>query len=444
MFDRQICTHIRSRVSAKISVALLWLCFGIGVLAFSSQASAQTPPAWHINSTFTNLDGTTTMLWIKAGTTDANYNYSGDTISIWTLDATGRQVAVGPTYGPYINWTVSEIDPTYDGTLLLSWVHDTTDTNTGNTLEQYSLWTLNGTGYQTAVSPTYGPYPGWTFYSAAQQPNGTTLAYWTHAGTTDANGNYSGDALSVWILSKTTGVRTTTGPTYGPYLNWRFEQTTPSFYSKDGSSFLLWTNRGPYDSGDALASIWKMDTNGNRTSVSPTYGPYIGWHPLYITPAHDNGARMIWTKSVPNAVSGNSEQISIWTLDVYGSQIGVSPTYGPYPGWYSYILQVKPDNTSHMLWVHPGTTDTNGNYSGGQASLWTLDATETRTATSPTYGPTPGWDPEYGFVGDGTEKLLWLYHAPNDTTTDASKFYLWNLNSSDQLPVSGPTYGPYY
>ncbi len=451
MFCRQA-NVTKSAAALRLLPALVWLCVGFIALGMTRNAHAQTTaptPAWHINSTITNFDGTTTMLWVKSGTTDANYNYSGDTVSIWTLNAAGHQVAVGPTYGPFTNWTVSELDPTYDGTLLLSWTHDTTDTSTGNTLEQYSLWSLNGTGYRTAVSPTYGPYPGWTFYGASQQPNGTTLVYWTQDGTDDNTGkNYSGDALSVWVMSKTTGVRTIVSPTYGPYAGWRFQGSTPSFYSRDGSSFLNWVNQGTTDasgnySGDQ-ASIWKIDGNGNRTSLSPTYGRYAGWRAFYITPDHGNGARMVWEKSVPNATSGDSEQISIWTLSVYGEQTAVSPTYGPYPGWYSYILEVKPDNTSRLMWTHPGTYDANNNYSGGEVSIWTLNAAETRTAISPTYGPTPGWDTEYGFTLDGSEKLLWQYRDPSDTTSDASRFYLWDLNSTDQMPVAGPTYGPYY
>ena len=437
MFDRQFC--------AKISAFLLWLCVGFAALGITPQASAVPIPAWHIHSTFTNLNGTTTMLWIKAGTYDNSGNYSGDTASIWTLDAMGNQKVVSPNYGPYTGWRVSEIDPNYDGSLLMGWVNVTSGSSS-TVQELFSLWKLDATGSSRVVSSTYGPYAGWTVQGIAPQANGTTLVGWIKGGTYSGS-TYSGDAISLWVMDPA-GNRTIVSPTYGPYPGWQYREGIPSFYHRDGSNFLLLVQKGTTPSGGTYsgdqASIWKVDEFGNRTSVSTTYGPYVGWRVTELTPAYDGSARLSWVNTGTATAGGLQDQVSLWLVDISGNQTSVSPTYGPYPGWSPASLHVAPDNTSRLLWVKRGTTDSNGVYSGDQTSLWSLNAAGHQTFIGPTYGPTPGWKATYGFTLDGSEKFLWEHTDPNDTSYAPSQFYLWGLSSSGTETSSGPTYGPYY
>ncbi len=424
--------------------ACVWLCMVVGLAGMLPKASAATGPAWHFSQSVPNLNGTTTALWIKTGTTDSSGNYSGDTASLWTLDAAGHQTFVSPTYGPYAGWSVSELDPTYDGALLLSWTHDTTDSS-GNTQEQYSLWSLNGTGYRTAVSPTYGPYPGWSVVQTNSQPSGTALVFWKHSGVYDTSGNTSGDMLSVWTVDNV-GNRTALSPTYGPYPGWSFYGASPGISSQDGSSFLLWVNQScsTGQGGGDQASIWKIDGNGNRASISPTYGPYPGWRADYIVPAYDGTARMLWTHDTAASDYSTLEQASVWFLDAAGDQTSVSPTYGPYPGWFTRSLQAAPDNTSRLLWVCPGADDSQGS-SGDKLSVWTLDTSGHPVSLSPTYGPFPGWSAADGLtvLPDGTERIFWGYVLPGDSSGLFSELSVWSLNAASQQTSLGPTYGPY-
>ena len=435
-------------MASRLWLTLFWLCLGVSLPSLAAKAAEQAAPAWHIAQSVTNLNGTTTVLWVKAGSYDSYNAYSGDTASVWTLDASGHQTSISPTYGPYTGWQISQLSPNYDGTLLLAWTNDATAADY-SIWEQLSLWKLDARGSRTSISPTYGPYSGWLFHAISPQPNGTASVYWTMEGVTNSAGNYSGDALSIWTVDGINRL-TAISPMYGPYAGWQFRDATPSIYTRDGSSFLLWVQEGSASSdasnaysGDQV-SIWKTDEFGNRTSLSPTYGPYIGWRASSLVPAYDGSARILWGNYLSDPEGNVLTQVSLWALDSLGRQTSVSPTYGPYPGWSPESLYVVPDNTSRLLWVNPGTTGADGTYSGDQASLWSLDAAGNQTSISPTYGPAPGWSVLYEPAWDGTEKFLWEETDPNDPTVLPSSLSLWTLDSTSRVTVTGPDYGPYF
>lgn len=407
-------------------------------------ALAQTNP-WTVDETIPNLNnGNSHVLWIKKGTTDTAGNYSGDTVSIWTVDVTGHQMAVSPTYGPYPGWRAPQLTPAFDGTLRMVW---TKQNGIAGVSEDsiVSLWTLDGNANRMSVSPTYGPYPGWQFVENFANPDGTSAVYWGKY-TSGSGAALTGNAISIWTVDSV-GSRLTISPTYGPYSGWYFHGGIPSF-NKDGTSFLAWVNPGTTDTnnnytGDQL-SLWKTDSRGNETSISPTYGRYPGWSFSQFYPAYDGTARLLWTQlgTTNNAGVYSGDTASVWSVDKFGTQTVVSPTYGPYSGWTVSSITATPSSTSRLLWVLPGTTGSSGTFSGDQVSIWSLNAADVETSISPTY-TAPGGT-LYGMDArpDGSEDLFWRFKS--DANSNSTQFSLWALDASNNRTATGPVYGPYF
>lgn len=427
-------------------LAALWLCLAAAsvsiLLGAASPVLAQSGSPWHVDSSVPSLsNGNTYVLWVKDGTTDAQGNYSGDTASIWTVDASGRQMAISPTYGPYAGWRTDQLTPAFDGTLRMAW---TMNSGSGF-LEQrsvVSIWTLDSSANRASVSPTYGPYAGWHFQEMFPNPDGTTALYWLKP-IFDSSQNFSSTQLSIWAVDSV-GSQLTISPTYGPYPGWFFLEGVPSL-NKDGTSFVVWFNPDLSNSdtyaGDQL-SVWKTDSRGNQTSIGPTYGRYPGWRFRELYPAYDGTARLLWSYDGTTDANDNysGDTASVWSMDATGHQTSISPTYGPYPGWTVDSVIAAPSSTSRLLWVLPGTTNSSGNFTGDQVSIWSLNSSNVQTSISPTY-TSPGGQvlDSLSVHSDGSEHLEWEYSG----IYPDGQFSIWALDASNNRTVTGPVYGPY-
>ena len=528
----------------RFALTALWLGLGLMAgLAAARPALAQASPGWHVAQSVTNPSGTTFVLWTKAGATDAGGNYAGDLASVWTVDGTGHETAIGPTYGPYPSWRASQISANADGTVMVQWNH----VLSGGV--QASIWHMDGAGRQLSIGPTYGPYTGWTPGGLQPRANGTSSLYWS-------NFSSGGQQLSIWTVDSS-GRQLSISQTYGSYPGWITAGSSPS--PKDGSVFVSWVKSGTTDangnySGDQL-SIWKTDAAGNRLTISPTYGPYPGWRFGGLSPAPDGSARLLWSLYGATDVHGtySGDTVSLWDVDSNGTQLAIGPTYGPYTGWSAVGLAVAADNSVRLEWTHQsdkaydgtysskttgsdgytrdetdtvsnGTvtghqTFTNGSQSGSldwtgtitpagnpyagasltgsgtisfngtrsftvsrgdisldpdgsvrlswagtdpatgslggktvrqtlaslTVSIWSLDATGHQLSISPTYGPYAGWSAASGLttLPDGTERLFWQYSANSSDNYQGTEFSLWSLNSANSSPTYGPNYGPF-
>ena len=408
---------------------------------------AQAGP-WTVRETIPSFNsGNSHVLWVKPGTTDTAGNYSGDTVSIWTVDVNGHEMAISPTYGPYAGWHAYTLTPTFDGTLRMAWTQ-VIGTGATSLSSIVSLWTLDGTGNRMAISPTYGPYTGWLFSEEFANPDGTANLYWVKSKFSDTGVAFDGSQLSIWTVDSV-GSRLSVSPTYGPYSGWYFREALPSF-NKDGTWFLSWVTDGTSDtnnhySGDML-SLWKTDSRGNRTSISPAYGPYPGWHFDQLYPAYDGTARLLWKQ--PGTLSGGTgtqdgDIVSVWSVDRLGNETSISPTYGPYPGWTIDSVVAAPSSTSRLLWITPSTTNAQGNPTGDQASIWSLNTVGVRTSTSPTYTVPGGTVSDLFVRPDGSENLIWEFGSNSSTSYNSTQFSSWDLDASNNRTVTGPTYGPF-
>ena len=407
---------------------------------------AQAGP-WTVYETIPSFNsGNSHVMWVKRGTTDTAGHFSGDTVSIWTVDVNGNDMAISPTYGPYPGWHAYLLTPTFDGTLRMAWTQNTGTSSDGFS-SIVSLWTLDGNANRTAISPTYGPYHGWQFFEEFANPDGTAALYW-EKNKSDTGVVFDGSQLSIWTVDSV-GSRLSISPTYGPYSGWYFGGALPSL-NKDGTMFLSWVTHGANDtnnqySGDKL-SLWKTDGRGNRTAISPTYGPYPGWYFNQLYPAFDGTARLLWTQPGMNS-SGTGTQdgdiVSVWSVDQFGTRTAISPTYGPYPGWTIDSIVAAPSSTSRLLWTTPGTTNTQGGSSGDQASIWSLNTVGVRTSISPTYTAPGGTVSGLLVRPDGSENLSWEFGSNSGTSYNSTQFSLWDLDASNNRTVTGPTYGPF-
>ncbi len=446
MSDRKTQPAPRSGILLAFWFCLIAVCLGAVFPGTACHAQAGSNP-WTIQQTAPSLSNPNTYaLWVKKGTTDSSGNYSGDTASIWTMDAGGNQVKISPTYGPYAGWRATELTSAFDGTLRMAWTMRSGRLASGFR-SVLSVWTLDVYANRTAVSPTYGPFPGWQFYEMFPNPDGTSSLYWTKLAS-DSNSTVNGTLLSIWRVDSV-GSQLSISPTYGPYAGWYFLEGVPSF-NKDGSSFLVWVNDGDYDansnySGDQI-SVWKTDVQGNRTSVGPTYGRYPGWQFSELYPAYDGTARLLWT--LPGTTDNNNnytgDTASVWSMDAAGQQTTISPTYGPFPGWTVYSVNASLSSTSRLLWVLPGTTDANGSYSGDSLSLWSLNAADVQTSISPTYTLAGAGSGGLSIMADGSERLEWDLGNSAASNYSDTQLSLWSLDASNNRTATGPIYGPFF
>ena len=421
---------------------------GFALLVFGVCGRPAQAGPWTVRETIPSFNsGNSHVLWVKSGITDTAGNYSGDTVSIWTVDVNGHEMAISPTYGPYAGWHAYTLTPTFDGTLRMAWTQ-VIGTGATSLSSIVSLWTLDGTGNRMAISPTYGPYTGWQFSEEFANPDGTANLYWVKSKFSDTGVAFDGSQLSIWTVDSV-GSRLSVSPTYGPYSGWYFREAIPSF-SKDGTVFLSWVAGGTYDtngtfSGDKL-SLWKTDSRGNRTSISPIYGPYPGWNFDQLYPAYDGTARLLWKQpGVGSSGAGTQDGdiVSVWSVDQFGTRTAISPTYGPYPGWIIDSIAAAPSSTSRLLWITPGTGSTQGGSSGDQASIWSLNPVGVRTSISPTYTVPGGTVSDLFVRPDGSENLLWEFGSNSSTSYNSTQFSSWDLDASNNRTVTGPTYGPF-
>ena len=267
---------------------------------------------------------------------------------------------------------------------------------------------------------------------------------WVKSGGYSADGT-TGDTASVWTFDAN-GRETSIGPAYGPFPGWTEDAIE---VAADGTTREQWVRRGTYtasgSSGDQ-ASIWTLDATGKATSQGPAYGPFPGWAVRFFQIAPDKTVRLEWAKS--GTTTGSGDTVSLWTLNAAGSETAIGPAYGPYPGWVTYLFEIAPDGTSRLQWVNQGTTDSSGNYTGDEASVWALDATGKETSIGPTYGRFPNWRLEFAYpITSSVTDLFWLHEAPGSSadgfSEDSDEFSVWNLDATGKSTHVGPVYGPF-
>ncbi len=423
---------------------VLGFCLGFACLGMARPALVQASP-WTVNQTAQSLKYTQSYaLWIKKGTTDTNGLYSGDTVSIWVVNAAGSQTAISATYGPFTGWRALELVPAFDGTLRLAW---TKESGTGtNRQSAVSIWTLDASANLKFVGPTYGPFDGWHLLEVFANPDGTSNVYWVKS-VFDATDTPTANQVSIWRLDAV-GSKLSISPTYGPYSGWFFYEGLPSF-NKDGTSFLAWVNPGVYDgkggySGDMI-SLWKTDVAGTELSIGPSYGRYANWTFSELFPAYDGTARLLWTLPGTTDQNGNDsgDTASVWSVDSSGHETSISSNFGPYTGWGIDSIVTAPSSTSRLFWIHPGTNDAQGNYSGDTVAIWALNAANKTTAISPNYTTPGGYSDGLSVFADGSESLTWNYGQTAASNYDSTQFSLWGLNALDNRTATGPVYGPY-
>ena len=285
----------------QIGLALTTLTF-LWLAADTAPAQAQAGSShYQVQSVspIPNGNGTGRVLWVKPGTSDTGGNYSGDIASVWSVDAGGRATAIGPAYGPFPGWMVQSMAVATDGTTRLQWeINGVSDNNGNYTGDTVSVWTLDPTGKVTAMGPAYGPYPSWRDEGFDVAPDNTTRLFWNKQGTT-TNGSYSGDTVTLYTLDKT-GTKVGNAPVYGPYPGWR---TYDYQIANDSTGRLFWTYEGTTTtnpdftttySGDTV-TIWALDAGGRATAMGPAYGPFSGWRGSDFQIASDNTTRLLWT-----------------------------------------------------------------------------------------------------------------------------------------------------
>lgn len=154
----------------------------------------------------------------------------------------------------------------------------------------------------------------------------------------------------------------------------------------------------------------------------------------------------LWVKQGATDSSGNysGDTASIWTMDAKGNQVKISPTYGPFPGWTIYSVSAAPSSTSRLLWVLPGPAVGDGSYSGDSVSLWSLNAVNVQTSISPTYTLTGGHSAGLTVLPDGSERLEWDLGENAANNYSDPQLSLWSLDASNNRTAAGPIYGPFF
>jgi lysophospholipase L1-like esterase len=174
------------------------------------------------------------------------------------------------------------------------------------------------------------------------------------------------------------------------------------------NNHLLWTNTS------GQASLWKLDSDGNRTGIA-YYGPFQDWSPVHYEPKPDGTGRLMWVHT--------SGVVSLWHLDSSDTYVSQA-YYGPYEGWTPISYKSNVNGAGVIPWVH----------SSGLLSLLNLNTSDDYVSQS-YYGPYTDWTPSfYEPNRDGTANLLWSHTS--------GQICLWKLDASGNR-TNLSYYGPY-
>lgn len=206
-------------------------------------------PGWSAAAITVGSDGQDRLLWNFAGSHDFGQGSTGPA-ALWTIDAQGG--FSDQLYGPYETWSTAALGSSSGAVSHLLW-H-----NTGG---QASLWTIGALG-DVGVSPTYGPYDGgrWRAVGLAVGLQGERDLLWSHG---------PDSAASFWRVDAS-GSRTTLSPTYGPYAGFSCVALAAD---PAGGSSLLWSQ--PSTGKAALWALDAAgDAPGAGTTTQAVYGPF--------------------------------------------------------------------------------------------------------------------------------------------------------------------------
>ncbi len=262
------------------------------------------------------------------------WNNTSGAASLWTINPDGSH-NISPTFGPYPGWSAKALSAGPDGLTHLLWTH---------TNGAIALWNVAPAG--TFTQNTYGPFPSYAAVSLSTGTDGQSHLLWDK---TDG-------AASLWSLNTATGAYTYAN--YGPFPGW----TASVVASGAATTDLLW------NSSSGQASGWKIAANGTRQNFE--YGPYAGWGATALSVGADEGAHLLWDN-----LDGTT---ALWSVD-FGSGGFTQGVYGPFGGWSACAIGTGPDGTTRVLWK---------NGADGQASVWSLSG---GVYTHAEYGPYSGW-----------------------------------------------------
>lgn len=300
-------------------------------------------PGWNADDYEVASDSTGRIFWKHQGKTTANSDnstsYSGDTIALWTIDAAGKVTSMGAPYGPFTDWYGDSLEVAPDNTTRVLWKYrGTTAANNNYSGDTISLWSFDAKGKLAASGPAYGPYPGWYGVYFQIASDNTARLIWSNPGTypnnNPDNGTYSGDLVSLWSFDAS-GKQLSAGPAYGRFAGW---YTGFFILAPDNSARLLWTYEGTTDtsnnySGDT-ATVWTLDTNGSKTAGGTFYGPYSGWRASFAYPYTNSVTELLWLHDAPGTSTGrysdDNDEFVLWNLNAVGAQTSAGPVYGPY------------------------------------------------------------------------------------------------------------------
>ncbi len=329
--------------TSNITSSVTWSSSNTNVATISSTglATGISSGTANITASFNGITSTPVPLTVTPALYHVLWNNAGGTASIWNYDADNGTFTQN-TFGPYPGWTAKTIaENGIDGLTRLLW---------DNVNGQASLWSLDNLA-GTFSQFTYGPYSNWTANALSVNPDGTNRLLWD---------NSSGRA-SIWTQEGDFG--SFTPSTFGSFPGWTAQAiaTDPS-----GNTQLLWDNldgrmtvsyAGPYNLPNPLNQI--------------TFGPYPGWTASAISIGTDSTAHILWDNT--------NGTMSLWNYNTSSSTF-TQNTYGPYPGWTAKAIADGSDGKTVVLWDN---TD-------GHASIWSLNNT-TGSFTQYTFGPYPGW-----------------------------------------------------
>jgi hypothetical protein len=121
----------------------------------------------------------------------------------------------------------------------------------------------------------------------------------------------------------------------------------------------------------------------------------------------------------------SSGQASVWTLDA-SDALSSSMTHGPYTNWTPIqYSRAASGSAGRLLWQH----------TSGQVSIWTLDASDA-LSSSVAHGPYTDWTPlQYSRVGSCPGRLVWQHTS--------GQVSIWQLDAGDGYSGTAQAHGPY-
>ena len=260
---------------------------------------------WGLGDVQYASNGTLRSSWFKSGTFTGGV-YTGDSIQIWQMTAGGVETSEGPIYTKGAEWYSTGAGMLPDGTFRAIWVkygtYGTGDVYSGDTV---SIWTLNASGTETSEGPLLFKGAGWHYNGLVIASDESFRLEWSNEAALGGKAPVAATDAQIWTVS-TSGAVTSQGPILSKGAGWN--PLGLGIASSNNTLRLRWAS-DDYTTGIYSVAVWALTTGGAETSEGANFSEAKDWYPFGFTVTSGGDSIMGWILYSP---AGEALKVSVF------------------------------------------------------------------------------------------------------------------------------------